>query len=62
MIPATLKILLGSAVTIDPARMMRELIFMVALPAVVAMVLNQITDGKVMETWPGKLAPFQSWH
>ena len=58
LIPATLKILLGSAVTIDPARMMRELIFMVALPAVVAMVLNQITDGKVMETWPGKLAPF----
>ena len=52
LIPATLKILLGSAVTIDPARMMRELIFMVALPAVVAMVLNQITDGKVMETWP----------
>ena len=58
LIPATLKILLGSAVTIDPARMMRELIFMVALPAVVAMVLNQITDGNVMETWPGKLAPF----
>lgn len=58
LIPATLKILLGSAVTIDPARMMRELIFMVALPAVVAMVLNQITDGKVMETWPGKLVPF----
>ena len=58
LIPATLKILLGSAVTIDSARMMRELIFMVALPAVVAMVLNQITDGKVMETWPGKLAPF----
>ena len=47
VIPATLKILLGSAVTIDPARMMRELIFMVALPAVVAMVLNQITDRSV---------------
>ncbi len=29
LIPATLKILLGSAVTIDPARMMRELIFVV---------------------------------
>ena len=42
LIPATLKILLGSAVTIDPARMMRELIFMVALPAVVAMVINHI--------------------
>ena len=44
LIPATLKILLGSAVTIDPARMMRELIFMVALPAVVAMVAPYIRD------------------
>lgn len=58
LIPATLQILLGSAVTMDSTRMMRELVFMVALPAVVAMALNQVTDGKVMKTWPGKLAPF----
>ena len=31
---------------------------MVALPAIAAMTLNQVTDGKVMKTWPGKLAPF----
>ena len=58
LIPATLRILLGSAVTMDPTKMMRELVFMVALPAIVAMTLNQVTDGKVMKTWPGKLAPF----
>ena len=58
LIPATLRILLGSAVTMDPAKMMRELVFMVALPAIAAMTLNQVTDGKVMKTWPGKLAPF----
>ena len=58
LIPATLRILLGSAVTMDPTKMMRELVFMVALPAIAAMTLNQVTDGKVMKTWPGKLAPF----
>ena len=58
LIPVTLRILLGSSVTMDPTKMMRELIFMVALPAVAAMVLNRLTDGKTMETWPGKLAPF----
>lgn len=58
LIPATLQILLGSAVTMDSTKMMRELVFMVALPAVAAMVLNQVTDGKAMKTWPGKLAPF----
>ena len=58
LIPATLQILIGSAVTMDPTKMMRELVFMVALPAIAAMTLNQITDGKVMKTWPGKLAPF----
>ena len=56
--PLSLSLVVLDTVLADPARMMRELIFMVALPAVVAMVLNQITDGKVMETWPGKLAPF----
>ena len=57
LIPATLQILIGSAVTMDPTKMMRELVFMVALPAIAAMTLNQFTDGKVMKTWPGKLAP-----
>lgn len=31
---------------------------MIALPAVLAMCLNEVSHGKVMETWPKKLAPF----
>ena len=33
---------------------------MIALPAVLAMCLNEVSHGKVMETWPKKLAPFQN--
>lgn len=58
IIPVTLRILIGSSVEIDVAGMMTELIYMVALPAIAAMCLNQFSHGKVMETWPKKLAPF----
>lgn len=58
IIPVTLRILIGSSVEIDVAGMMTELIYMVALPAIAAMCLNQFSHGKVMKTWPKKLAPF----
>ena len=58
LIPATLKILVGSNIKMDTAGMMKELVFMIALPAVIAMCLNEFSHGKVMETWPKKLAPF----
>ena len=48
----------GNNVSIDVGGMMKELLYMVALPAVAAMCLNQLSHGKVMETWPKKLAPF----
>lgn len=40
LIPATLHVMVGSRVQIDGTQMMRQLIFMVALPAVLAMTLN----------------------
>ena len=58
LIPAALKILVGSSVKMDTMGMMKELVFMIALPAVLAMCLNELSHGKVMETWPKKLAPF----
>lgn len=58
IIPTTLHILIGSKVKLDTVGMMKELLYMVALPAVVAMCLNQLSHGKIMETWPKKLAPF----
>ena len=58
IIPTTLHILIGSNVELDTAGMMKELLYMVALPAVAAMCLNQLSGGKIMKTWPKKLAPF----
>lgn len=61
LIPVTLRVLVGSQVEIDATMMMRQLIFMVALPAIAAMVLNQATHGAVKNTWPKKLALFSKF-
>lgn len=58
IIPLTLRILVGSNVQIDPSQMMLELLFMIALPALLAMLLNQFSKGRVKQTWPSRLAPF----
>ncbi len=58
VIPATLHILVGARVEMDTREMMLELIFMIALPALLAMCLNQASHGKVKEAWPSRLAFF----
>ncbi|MDO4266387.1 MAG: bile acid:sodium symporter family protein [Eubacteriales bacterium] len=55
-VPLTLHVLLGSDVAIDTMDMMRQLLIMVALPAVAAMGLNELTRGRTKKTLPGKLA------
>ena len=47
LIPTTLQLLVGSRVSMDAAGMMRELLFMIALPALAAMSLNELTHGRV---------------
>lgn len=61
VIPATLHILIGAKVEIDTTGMMKNLVFMIALPAVLAMCLNQISHEKTKETWPQKLAPWSKF-
>lgn len=58
IIPVTLRIFVGSRVHIDMTDMICRLIFMVALPAIFAMTLNQLTGDRVKESWPSRLAPF----
>ena len=58
LIPATLHVMVGSRVQIDVTQMMLQLIFMVALPAVLAMTLNQCSKGKAQKVLPSKVAPF----
>lgn len=56
-IPFTLKLLLGSSVQLNTAEMMQELLFMITLPALFAMVLNEATHGYTKKALPGRLAP-----
>lgn len=58
LIPLSLQLLLGSTVEMDTADMMRQLLFMIAIPAVAAMLLNELTKGKSRSYLPGRLAPF----
>lgn len=58
IIPFTLRLFVGSKVSIDMTHMISQLVFMVALPAIAAMTLNQVSGDRVRETWPSKLAPF----
>ena len=56
VIPLTMKLLVGSVVELDAWGMMRDLLLMVALPALAAMVLYQLTKGAVAVTLKPKLS------
>lgn len=44
-IPLTLKLLLGATVSIDVPSMMQDMAFMIAIPAVLGIVINELTRG-----------------
>ena len=44
-IPLTLKLLLGATVSIDVPSMMQNMAFMIAIPAVLGIVINELTRG-----------------
>ena len=56
VIPMTMKLLVGSVVELDIAGMMQDLLYMVAIPALLAMVLYQATKGAVAVRLKPKLA------
>ena len=57
-IPLTLRLLVGSRVSMDAGKMMLDLMFMVAIPALAAVSLNQVTGGKAKKVLSARLAPF----
>lgn len=58
LVPLSLKMLVGSNVQISIWSMMKDLLFMIAIPALIAMTCNHVTNGKVKTTLAPKLAPF----
>lgn len=58
VIPLTLQVLVGSVVKMDTAGMMLDMVLMIALPALAAMTLYDVTGGRVSTTLKPQLAPF----
>lgn len=58
VVPLTMRLLVGSVVEMDTWGMMKDLMLMVALPALAAMILYQSTGGAVAHTLKPRLAPF----
>lgn len=58
VVPFTLELIVGTSVHIDTWGMMKGLIYMVVLPSLLGMLLNQRTKGGVKTAWGPVLAPF----
>lgn len=57
-VPLTLRVLMGSNVHMDPLGMIRDLFWMIAVPALGAMLMNQFTSGWARKSLLPVLAPF----
>lgn len=58
VVPLSMRIFSGSVVELDAVSMMVDLLFMVAIPALIAMSLHQGTHGRVETSLKPKLDPF----
>lgn len=58
VVPLSLRLFIGSKVHINVGQMMTELLFMIAIPAFLAMLLNQFTKGRYKKPLSRNLAPF----
>ena len=58
IMPPILKLFLGSSVTISAGEMIGEMFLLIGVPAVAAMVCNQITHDGAMREWKPRLKPF----
>lgn len=58
VVPYTLSALVGTKVQMDTFAMMQGLFFMIVVPSLLGMLLNQWTKGRVKEQWSGRLGPF----
>lgn len=56
-IPTSLTLLVGASVSMDPVSMMREMLLMIALPALAGMALNQLSHGWGATTLSPALSP-----
>ncbi len=58
VVPHTVAALIGAKVEMDAAAMMQGLFWMIVLPSLLGMALNQWTQGRVKTVWGPRLSPF----
>lgn len=58
LVPLTLKIFAGETIHIDNVGLMLDLLWMIVLPSLFGMLLNEVTKGRLKASWGPKLAPF----
>lgn len=58
IMPAIVHIVVGQAIDIDMSSLIIDLLWMIVLPSILGMILNEYTDGRVEKTLGKKLAPF----
>lgn len=57
IVPSTMALLVGSNVEMDSFRIMEGLIWMIVIPSLIGMILNQVTKGKVVDVVSVRLSP-----
>lgn len=57
LVPLSLSILVGQKVELDMWQMMTSLFFMIVLPSIVALLLNEITKGSTGKIWKPRFSP-----
>ncbi|KGR91737.1 hypothetical protein CD30_03940 [Ureibacillus massiliensis 4400831 = CIP 108448 = CCUG 49529] len=59
VMPTLVHIVVGQAVEIDTLSLMVDLLWMIVLPSIVGLILNEYTKGRIEKTLGKTLAPFQ---
>lgn len=57
VVPYSLSLLVGQQVQLDTSSMMIGLLYMIVLPSIAGMLLNEVTKGKITPIWKPRLAP-----
>lgn len=58
ILPAIIHIVAGERIAVDTTALVFNLLWMIVLPTLLGIVLNELTKGKVQTVWGPKLAPF----
>jgi predicted Na+-dependent transporter len=57
VVPFSLSLLVGEKIELDVSSMMISLLFMIVLPSIAGMLLNELTKGKIKDVWKPRLSP-----